>query len=79
MGMLADGRFTVSAEEREQCTRIIDAILKEADLSTIGAKKIRKGLAKRVDWDISDQLVCTIRYWEFHYKGLGLMVCADGD
>ena len=37
---------------------IIDEILKGSDLNTISAKRIRKGLQERVEYDTSHQKVC---------------------
>jgi upstream activation factor subunit UAF30 len=36
---------------------IIDSILAASDLNTISAKRIRKGLQEKVDYDISHQKV----------------------
>lgn len=44
--------------ERAQYSAIIDDILATGDLTTISAKTIRKGLAAKLDIDISDKKVC---------------------
>jgi upstream activation factor subunit UAF30 len=36
---------------------IIDSILAVSDINTISAKRIRKGLQEKLDYDISDQKV----------------------
>ncbi|KAF2861074.1 SWIB-domain-containing protein [Piedraia hortae CBS 480.64] len=46
---------TISPEERLTYTEIIDEILKSANLETISAKAIRKGIQAQVDHDISPQ------------------------
>jgi hypothetical protein len=47
----------VTPEEEAQYTPIIDDILANADLATISAKAIRKGIQTRVDHDISAKKV----------------------
>ncbi|KAF2740433.1 SWIB-domain-containing protein [Polyplosphaeria fusca] len=42
-------------EQEASYSAIIDAILAASDLNTISAKRIRKGLQERVNYDISDQ------------------------
>jgi len=43
----------------EQYSAIIDSILEDADLNTISAKRIRKGLQERLGHDISGEKVRT--------------------
>jgi len=53
----------VTAEEKSNYTRIIDGILRAADLQTVTRKKIRQGLEAAVDKDLSDQKVCCHTPW----------------
>lgn len=47
----------VPAEQRASYAAIIDGILASADMETISAKRIRKGLQEQVDYDITPQKV----------------------
>jgi upstream activation factor subunit UAF30 len=47
----------VTSEEERQFTVIIDEILSSADLNTISAKTIRKGIQAKVDYDINEKKV----------------------
>ena len=47
--------FTVPAEQEAAYSAIIDDILASSDLTTISAKRIRKGLQDRVSYDITPQ------------------------
>lgn len=44
-------------EQEAAYSAIIDSILQSSDLETVSAKRIRKGLQERVDYDISHQKV----------------------
>jgi upstream activation factor subunit UAF30 len=50
----------VPTEARDRYQRIIDGILASADLNTISAKRIRKGLQTAVDHDISPYKVSAL-------------------
>jgi hypothetical protein len=56
--LMADRVTKVPAEQRASYAAIIDEILASADLETISAKRIRNGLQKRVDYDLTPQKVC---------------------
>jgi upstream activation factor subunit UAF30 len=47
----------VPPEQEAAYSAIIDSILAHSDLTTISAKRIRKELQARVDYDISHQKV----------------------
>ncbi|KAF2752824.1 SWIB-domain-containing protein [Pseudovirgaria hyperparasitica] len=47
--------MTLPPEAQASYATIIDSILKGADLNTISAKRIRKGLQAQLEYDISDQ------------------------
>lgn len=47
----------VPPEQEAAYSAIIDSILQSSDLETVSAKRIRKGLQERVDYDISHQKV----------------------
>jgi upstream activation factor subunit UAF30 len=52
--------ITVTTEELERYTAIIDNILETSDLETISRKKIRQGLEDALGGqDLSEQKVCT--------------------
>ncbi|KAF2481008.1 hypothetical protein BDY17DRAFT_180918 [Neohortaea acidophila] len=46
---------TLPPEQEAAYSAIIDSILQSSDLETVSAKRIRKGLQERVDYDISHQ------------------------
>jgi upstream activation factor subunit UAF30 len=48
---------TVAPEQAASYSAIIDDILSKSDLNTISAKRIRKGLQDKVDYDLTDQKV----------------------
>lgn len=50
--------MALPTDVRERYIVIIDSILADADLSTIGPKRICKGIQKRVEYDITPQRVC---------------------
>lgn len=50
-------RASVSPEERESYTKIIDSILAESDLQTVSEKRIRRGLQDAVGRDLTEQKV----------------------
>lgn len=50
---------TVPPEQQASYSAIIDQILASSDLNTISAKRIRKGLQEKVDYDITPQKVGT--------------------
>lgn len=57
---VADMLFGLAALPKEveaSYSAIIDSILAASDLNTISAKRIRKGLQEKVDYDISHQKV----------------------
>jgi len=56
MSLLADFML-VPPEQHASYSAIIDAILASADLDTISAKAIRKGLQEQVDYDLTPQKV----------------------
>ena len=47
----------VPLEQHAAFSAIIDEILSNSDLNTISAKRIRKGLQEKVDYDITPQKV----------------------
>lgn len=57
--MLTIALRTVPPEQEAAYSAIIDDLLKSSDLETVSAKRIRKGLQDRVDYDISSQKVRT--------------------
>lgn len=54
----------VPAAQRASYSAIIDDILSTADLDSISAKAIRKGLQAKVDYDLSEQKVYRRTYSE---------------
>jgi hypothetical protein len=50
----------VPPEQRASYSAIIDDILSKADLDTVSAKAIRKGLQEKVDYDLAPQKVRNI-------------------
>ena len=55
--ILTDMHDAVPPSQRTSYSAIIDSILADADLETISAKRIRKGLQERIDHDLTDQKV----------------------
>lgn len=54
---MADKYIALPPEVEASYAAIIDNILAVSDLNTISAKRIRKGLQERLDYDISHQKV----------------------
>jgi hypothetical protein len=54
---IADLCLLVPTEQRAAYAAIIDDVLATSDLLTISAKRIRKTLQEKVDYDISSQKV----------------------
>lgn len=68
--------------DEQKFALIIDQILRESDLNTIGAKRIRKNLAARLGYDISeynDKVVALIerRFDKIHEETLGASTTVD--
>jgi upstream activation factor subunit UAF30 len=49
--------MTVSPQQRETYTAIIDQIVAASDLNTVSVNQIREGLQERVDHDLAPQKV----------------------
>jgi upstream activation factor subunit UAF30 len=49
--------MTVSSQQREAYTAIIDEIVAASDLNTVSVNQIREGLQDRVDHDLAPQKV----------------------
>jgi hypothetical protein len=54
---IAAKKNTVEPAEQAQFSAIIDGILAYANLETISAKQVRKGLAEKLGVDLSDKKV----------------------
>lgn len=65
--------FAVLPSERAQYSAIIDGILASSDLNTISAKSIRKGLAAKLDIDITDKKVARFSAHQARLEALILL------
>jgi hypothetical protein len=70
---MANEYIALPPEVEASYAAIIDNILAVSDLNTISAKRIRKGLQERLDYDIAHQKVYRAPVWILVKSNLGLI------